>query len=1115
MTGKGLTLTTIMVALAPLLLLRSGAFNVVLFITPVLAVYLLLEDFERRVRLPAFQIVAVVLLLSTTIALFGPPSASLVGSLVMIPLLGMVLGYREGKSLVEVLAHSSIFGIAITVALLLLSVYISELFTYLIYLVAVLSAVYLLVRTRSRKVEVTIDSYFLLFLVVSAFYLTELIAVSHTYFRQTMNDIVRHMFYARVLIQDPGRYLYAYYVGYHSLLGALIVLSKEFPLNVALASSAFSFLSAFLIYASLSRFEEKKFAFFTWSLLVSLTWILAPLYGTSYEGLAKLSLVGYYSLTWSHPMFFWGMPQVLVLGLMFTTLTTRDPGFKESLLMPMAALTLISLMHLPEGVMLAGLIAFRPLLKRDGLNKQLSLAAVVAGAMALAVYLLILKRLSPVNLVSLLSITASGALGLILLKLNWSLEKVNLKSIPVKSLAAATYLAGIAVWLLNFGSIDVKSLFNIGYVPWFYYPVLLGVAGILAILSPSWREFSDLFLLALMAFTAGKVASLIKLSGVSLPYWEYRVIPVIALALSLPASAYVKKVSEGRGKLSSVALIGIVLLGYPSLALSFQRWYDVAHSNKYQPLTLEEGDVLFLSGKDIKSRTLAFAYKSAMAVALNTAHVVRGVPPWYSNGPEVANYYMYHFNVSNVFFSEIDRKLARDENLSSYLLMMYNQRGEVPSLERAHPSRVVLNSTLAVIFPSDVHYYRKAVVLYHLIGERLPPHVTYMSYDPSAPADGLYIGPPSNVTFINESLPDTPWDLRWLLITGNFSEGLSVKGGKGLAISTYELDQGSFSVKFCPTIPEGSVGLIYNFKNLKNYYVARYEFRGVLTLLRVAGGVARPLGIYKAPTTENCVNLTLNLENGSSFLLVNGLKYPVKVGEKLGLLGVETYGFRGKISGNVHGVHSLKWNPPPGANLLNLEDERLSYILDRAVRDVSSTEVSNLSIPGLSSQPLPSKPPNYVALKMMVEGDVKLTGYLVKYISLKGEEKLVGRHVTLTPERIYFLGGKGFYVYLGVEGKEGNGTYVFRVPVNIKFSGSGFIYGHPFRRVFVERLSKINILGGRITILMADKSSLLRINVRRAVGTTKLPIDEVPYALEGLAIAFLIFLTIRRLLPEG
>ncbi len=1109
MEGRNLALALVAAASAPLLLLRAWPFNLIIFVTPILATYFLVNNFERVVRVPALQVASILLLLSTIVVLVNSsPSISLVGSLFVITLSGIALGYElGGDKLSDVLAISSIFGVGITALSIILASFVSGSFMYVVHLVSLASSLYVLVRVKGKRVEVKLDSYFALFLTILAFYLAELVAVSHVYFRQTMNDIVRHMFYSRILVQDPSKYFYVYYLGYHSLLGALIQFTEGFPLAIALSSSVFSFLSAFLIYSSLSKFEEKKAALFVWGLLSGLVWILVPVFGTSYEGLAKLSLAGYYGLTWSHPLFFWGMPQVLVLGLMMVLLTMPNRGFKVNFTISTVIMTLTALMHLPEGVMLAGLIAIRPLIKRDELNKPLSLAALASGVITLLAYHLVVRRLPFTTFLSVLSISVGGLLGIALEFLSNRVRLHIPRRLPVKHLVLSAYLSGIVVWLLNFDKVNVKALFDIGYVPWFYYPVLLGILGILVILSEGWRKYPEFVLLAIIAVIAGKVASLIKLSGSYLPYWEYRVIPVVALALALPASAYVMRaLSSLDRRKASFILVAVIVLGYPTLALSFQRWYDVSHSDKYEPLTVDSDDVMFLHGKNL-SRTLSFAYKSAMAVALNTAHVVRSAAPWYSDGPELANYFMNQFGVKEVFFSRTDVKLVKDENLSSYLYMTYNQRKNAPLLVRVNPSKVTLNSTLAVVFPADTYYYRRAIVLYSLISDKLPPHVTYLSYDPDAPS-GIYIGPSSNVTLVNESLPKTPWDLRWLLLLGNFSEGLSVKGGRNMAISTYELDQGTFTVNFCPTVPEGSVALIYRFKNLKNYNVVRYRFEGILQVAKVSGGKVKMLGMSRAPPTEGCVNMTIATTAGDkNVLIVNGAKYPLKGGE-LGLLGIETEGFIGEISGRAFGNHTLTWNPPPDALLIDV-DGPLKPLIDSALAGKTSTRNISLQLP--RSQALPSKTPNYVALRMVIQGSIKLSGRLIKYIDLKGNEEFVGKIVSIKPDKVYLLGGKGFYVYLGIEGPN-SGTYVFRTPVSLSFSGNGSIYGHRFQRLFVERLRRVDMSEGNITILMADKAALLRIQVKKVLRGVELPINEAFYALEGIILTIAIFLILRKYL---
>ena len=685
-----------------------------------------------------------------------------------------------------------------------------------------------------------------------------------------------------------------------------------------------------------------------------------------------------------------------------------------------------------------------------------------------------------------------------------------------RRIALSAYLAGIIVWLFNLGEIDVPSLHSVGYVPWFYYPVLLGLIGLLAMMD-RWENLTEYILFALLAVLAAKAITLMKLEGVNFPYWEYRVIPVVAISLAIPASRALGKLKKHN--LAPFVLSLVILGGYYSTALSFQRWYDVSQNEQYKPMTIDTVDLEYLSDKNLSGKVLALAYKSWMAVTLNTPFSARSIAAWYSEGPEVTNYYLKYMDIDKVFVSNVDIDLLNKENVSSYLISFYNQKRETPLLFNVKPSNIALNSSIAVVFPSDIYNFRRALILYHVLRDKLPPHVTYLSFDPEAPANGIYIGTKTNVTEINEEFPTSPHDLRWILVLGNFSEGMVAQGGRNIAISYIQLNNGTASAEFCPEIPEGSVSLIFDYKNLKNYWVARYDFGGLLSVFSLKNGKSTLVEAYRVPSLENCVNLSLKVVKESGTLSLNGMKFPLKAKVKLGVIGVETDNFRGEVRGKAVGTHVFNWKVPKEGTLIDLDSDLVRNILEKAYENVSSVEAPpldlGLKVKGESEvggKVHPIERPDYALKKFSAEGSVTIYGRLVKYIPLKGAPKIMSKLTTLHAGAVYYLGGKGFYAILGVEETDGfeDGIYVFRVPVVISFKGEGFLYGHPFRYKYVERLETIKAKNGNVTFLLADKTGLASVNVIRAPKASKLNVNWTLYLIEGILLALVIFFVLKK-----
>lgn len=1086
-----------------LFMLKMGWLNLLFYLMPILAVLALSFDSRRTLKIPLHQILAALLLLLSLASLLGLLSGTLGAFLAMLMILLSGLGFVYEDGLAKSLALSSVIGglVAFATAFLL---YLSrwEGLSLLLPLFAMASALLILYRRRGSRQVFTLDSYLLLFFILLLLYLSEFAAVYPNFFKLTSNDLIEHQAEARMLVTSPKYYSMWSYVGFHSFLSATYLLTKANAFSLMLSSILLNLLAAMLIYLAFSELEWRKEALFIWGMFTGFGWLAALVYGFDVSGLNKASINSYRSLIWSQPIYFWGLPLTLGIGLLalLLYLDIHSEGRRKLYYVAMT-LTLAFLVHVAEAIVFIAYLMAKSLFL--GGDRESSLGSLVAGAVLTGLYLYPAAHsgVGPsASLLLLLGAIASLALGELrdrYLGLRISSLFLNLKrwDKEIVSFLLALYLAGLVIWLLHLGQVDVNAIYDLGQVPWFFYPVLLGVPGLLAILSLEYKFPKEFALLVFVSLLMGRTITYYKLFVGPLSYWEYRFPFYASLGLAVLSSLYLHRLLKGleSRRVYSILLALIIFSGYASTALGAQSWNYI---NVYRMSVLNDVDFDFASNIsyfDEHPRTPALfltPYTYYLIKVAAPRERMNGLPYWLSSGPEVALYSLGALSSTRevaalTTLNDISYLERLNASLFSYVRRFMGPIWDVPSLTLLNlSSPPTPESKLAVVFPADTYLRRRALVAYELIRQKLPAHTTYLSDDPLAPA-GIYVGPASDKVEVKEDLPESPYDLRWLFIWGNFSEGLMVHGGRGIAISIYELDEGTFNLTACnegASSDNGYVGLIYDFRNFNNYKIAQYYFSGLLTLRTVVNGKVTTGKPIRIPAGEGCLNLSLQLANGTVYGYLNGERVKLGEAEKLGILGFETGNFTGTISGSVRGSHSLIWNPPKGSTLISVlggnAELDLTGLVNLGMRNLTEARREfkglHLDINFPNSSPGEGvREASYVARRMEASGEVVIEGRPIWYMDASGEKSyLNASSVRIEANKLSFREGIGFYVDLELSGIRGldveDAIVRFRTPIRVQVVGNMTLRdAHPFSG-FISDTEDVKTDEANVSIMMAD-----------------------------------------------
>ncbi|MDK2373367.1 MAG: hypothetical protein QI197_08340, partial [Candidatus Korarchaeota archaeon] len=854
----------------------------------------------------------------------------------------------------------------------------------------------------------------------------------------------------------------------------------------------------------------------SWGLFTGLGWIAALKYGLTFEGLTRASEASYNSLVWSHPMFFWGLPFTMGLGLLASMVHVDRRANGPRKVIQIAILsTFAFLLHVVEALLFAICSSLTSLLGR---RRETPVGILTSGILlsllysALGGYGSLIPRTSILLiLIPMLTLVAVSLLG------RWGLPrvKIELSGKTLSELLMAIWAAGLVVWILHMDDLNLSSIYQLGQVPWFLYPILLGVLAPLAILSLREGVDSHFLIFVVVSILMGRAITLYKLQGGQVLYWEHRFIFYTALGLAVLSSPLLRRISRDK-KLGGLLLAAIVMAGYSSTVLSVQEWHQM---NVRSLGTLNDVDFQFALDNPINGRSRALvltSYTSSLAYLLLPRSYARSPDPWMPEGPEttlLSLYSLFKGGEVSAISTLADLAYLGSRNSSlSYLMMFMGPIVRFPSittLEVSDPP--VPTSKLAIVLPSDTYMMRRALAAYELIREELPIHTTYRSDDPGAPA-GLYVGPSSSTVYLNETLPTSLHDLRWLFVIGNFSEGtdgLSSGGGRNLAVTAYELDEGRYDLRACGS--GGYVGLIYGYKGTGDYRILQVYSEGYAIHRVVSNGEVRSSQPVRLARRGRCLNISLTLDNGLK-AVVNGQIINLPRVDKLGLLGLETGDFKGNLSGRVVGIHRLDWDPPKGSQVLRVDSGPMADWVNIALEDMRKAKERfpglNLTLKG------DGKPPKIVAsaFHLSASGSILIRGRPVEVISGDLEVK----QDVVRAKRAVLRRGEGFYAVFeleGVEGAKGRVEIRFRLPIEMEINGKVDLNGYHRFGSIVSDLSDVSFKEANLEIVAADKVILLsKIEVPIKSTTSAVRgFNELKYLPESAAVALISFVIIRYL----
>lgn len=385
-------------------------------------------------------------------------------------------------------------------------------------------------------------------------------------------DISRHFSGSIVLSRTPDLHIETAYLLHHSYQSAFISLSNGSLVPVQTMLVFLNVMLPLAFYVMAKEYLEKVdrrlpvlstvfwtfFSGFAWTYVAKLKMTTPSL--TELQYLITAADATYRGTIYLAQPFLWFIPFSVSLMLLFVSLyfLRRIDLPKTTYMSLFSLLIAVSyLTHVTEATFFALFLSIYTAFSR---NKELrmddALISTIVGFVSAALVLCVVSFSSfrffqsPSNLLSLALPVVACSAALLVRRFgvnrvipNLSITRAPiLRSLLVVSLLSA-YIVAFPAWALPGARFGMWQVDEIGIVPWFMYPVILGVSGILAILSlfcltEQRKKFAPLSIFVALFFLSpafGRAISIVNANFFVSGYWERRFLPFVFLAACMLA----------------------------------------------------------------------------------------------------------------------------------------------------------------------------------------------------------------------------------------------------------------------------------------------------------------------------------------------------------------------------------------------------------------------------------------------------------------------------------------------------------------------------------------------------------------------------------------------------
>jgi hypothetical protein len=538
------------------------------------------------------------------------------------------------------------------------------------------------------------------------------------------------------------------------------------------------------------------------------------------------------------------------------------------------------------------------------------------------------------------------------------------------------YCVALLSWTMVLDPFHTWQVDTIGLVPWFMYPVILGINGLLAILaiyfltedSKLYSSFALFIAFMVFAFLAGKIVTTVNLYFFDAGYWEKRFIWFIKIPLAILAPIPIIYVIDKLRKRGinvnaktpvSVTVIGIIVLyGISTSFLNLEYWNIVANNPAYQPSSGEMEAInalkkIFDSDPKTWLATVTDTSSAIATFAAPSDKLVLKQLLYTASRPEMAFTQLYrHPAYDHAYLYLHNRDLAQlnkfaDRFLATYVktLPIVYENSEVKIYNVSKVSPPLPNSDTVLILPLDKSLCDEQTlytaysllsqglynytVAYDLDDKAFNSQTIVLSYDP--PEGGVLTSLFEEQ--FNETLSSyTIVKGNWQIASGGLLGGETGKYGEGIILSPISAENFTASFRVRPLNGNASVlnyvSLVYSWTDSRNYRIADIMFGADFYIYvhfrTIINGVEKAIPNFPGIKTDlkwnfsDEYNITINVNGVLNRILINGKPYlSIELENVLGRVGLRYYRFYQVLFDDFLLNYSVSLNLRPMEDYIN------------------------------------------------------------------------------------------------------------------------------------------------------------------------------------------------------
>jgi hypothetical protein len=513
------------------------------------------------------------------------------------------------------------------------------------------------------------------------------------------------------------------------------------------------------------------------------------------------------------------------------------------------------------------------------------------------------------------------------------------------------YSIALLSWTMVLDSFHTWQVDTIGLVPWFMYPVMLGINGLLAIVAlyllaedPKLYTAATLFFIIFMvfAFIAGKAVSIINLYFFGAGYWEKRFIWFIKIPLAIlapiPIIYVANKVRKGKMNvnvktIATAAIIGVIVVyGISTTFLNLEYWNISANDPSKLPSQSEMEAVNALKkifDKDSKAWLATVTGSSSAIATFATPADQLGLKQtlYTAYRPEMAFTQLYrHPAYDHAYVYLHNRDLAQlnkfaDRFLASYVktlpIVYENSEVKIYNVSKVSPPLPSGDTILLIPLDKSLCDQQTLCTAYSLLSQGLYNYTVAYDLDAKALSSKTivlaYDPPKGNIltslfedTF-NKTL--TSYNIvkgNWRIADGELFGGETGKYGEGVILSPVSAENFTATFKAKPVSGNASVlnyvSLVYSWVDSKNYRIADImfgtDFYIYVHFRTIVNGIEKAIPNWPGIKTDlkwkfaDEYNITVTVEGTLNQIAVNGKTYLSSDMENIaGRIGLRYYRF--------------------------------------------------------------------------------------------------------------------------------------------------------------------------------------------------------------------------------